>query len=100
MNIRLFIVVLYAVSMASMADIKSTMFSYTNLPDIEVFYTTPDKVDENTKILFIMHGASRTAENYLAAWQPFIQGRNVIAIAPKFTKELFSSICNLDACHY
>jgi pimeloyl-ACP methyl ester carboxylesterase len=95
MNIRLFIVVLYAASMASMADIKSTMFSYTNLPDIEVFYSTPDTVDENTKILFIMHGASRTAENYLAAWQPFIKGRNVVAIAPKFTKELFPQYVTL-----
>jgi hypothetical protein len=45
MSIRLFIVVLYAVSMQSVADVKSTMFSYTNLHDIEVFYTTTDKVD-------------------------------------------------------
>ena len=81
--------------MLAMADVKSTMFSYTNLPDIEVFYSTPDTVDENTKILFIMHGASRTAENYLAAWQPFIKGRNVVAIAPKFTKELFPQYVTL-----
>jgi len=42
-----------------------------------------------------MHGASRTAENYLAAWQPFIKGRNVVAIAPKFTKELFPQYVTL-----
>lgn len=89
MIIRLLIIISFLGSWSLTANTKSTIFSYTNLPDVEVFYSVPKEINSDTKILFIMHGASRNAEEYLAAWLPFIKERNVLAIAPKFTKDLF-----------
>ena len=44
---------------------------------------------DETMLLFIIHGASRTAEGYLEDFLPHIQEKNLIAVAPKFSKESY-----------
>ena len=70
-------------------QIEEATFSYWNKPDSKIYYSVPESIDENTKIIFIMHGASRTAEKYINDWLPLVQNRNVVLIAPKFSKESF-----------
>ena len=70
-------------------QIDEVTFSYWNKPDSKIYYSVPESIDENTKIIFIMHGASRNAEKYINDWLPLAQNRNVVLIAPEFSKELF-----------
>ena len=95
----LLIILLFSTINLTYAEVRSTIFSYGNLPDIEVFYTIPAEINDQTKILFIMHGASRNADQYLAAWQPHVADRNVVAIAPRFTKELFPHYVKIGRAH-
>jgi len=73
----------------SAREIHQSTFVYADKPDIEVFYSLPEKVNDETMVLFIIHGASRTAEGYLEDFLPHIQGKNLIAVAPKFSKESY-----------
>ena len=70
-------------------QIDEVTFSYWNKPDSKIYYSVPESIDENTKIIFIMHGASRNAEKYINDWLPLAQNRNVVLIAPEFSKERF-----------
>ena len=70
-------------------EISQSTFIYTDKPDIEVFYSLPEKVNDETMVLFIIHGASRTAEGYLEDFLPHIQEKNLIAVAPKFSKDFY-----------
>jgi pimeloyl-ACP methyl ester carboxylesterase len=70
-------------------QIDEATFSYWNKPDSKIYYSAPESIDENTKIIFIMHGASRNAEKYINDWLPLAQNRNVVLIAPEFSKERF-----------
>ena len=70
-------------------QIDEATFSYWNKPDSKIYYSVPESIDENTKIIFIMHGASRNAEKYINDWLPMVQNRNVVLIAPEFSKERF-----------
>ena len=65
-------------------EIEETTFSYWDKPDSQIYYSIPETIDSNTKIIFIMHGASRGAEKYLNDWLPLAQDRNVVLIAPEF----------------
>ncbi|MGY8772929.1 MAG: hypothetical protein ACKVID_06050, partial [Gammaproteobacteria bacterium] len=49
----------------------------------------PPTITPKTKILFIVHGASRAAEKYLNDWMLLSQGRDVLLVAPKFSKEFY-----------
>ena len=70
-------------------EIHQSTFIYADKPDIEVFYSLPEEVNDETMVLFIIHGASRTAEGYLEDFLPQIQEKNLIAVAPKFSKESY-----------
>ena len=70
-------------------QIQETTFSYWNKPDSKIYFSIPESIDQNTKIIFIMHGASRTAKKYLNDWFPLVMNRNVVLIAPEFSKELY-----------
>jgi pimeloyl-ACP methyl ester carboxylesterase len=70
-------------------EIEETTFSYWDKPDSQIYYSTPKTIDADTKIIFIMHGASRGAKKYLNDWLPLAKGRNVVLIAPEFTKESY-----------
>ena len=71
------------------SEIKQTTFAYWDKPDVEIFYLTPKKIDINTQILFVIHGNNRNAEDYISAWIPFIENKNIIVVAPTFDKKNF-----------
>ena len=68
------------------AEIKQTTFAYWDKPDVEIFYITPEKINKDTKVIFVIHGNSRNAEDYLSAWIPHVINKNVIVAAPQFRK--------------
>ena len=70
----------------SSLEIKQTTFAYWDKPDVEIFYITPKEINEDTKVIFVIHGNSRNAEDYLSAWIPQVLNKNVIVAAPQFTK--------------
>ena len=80
----------------SASEINQTTFAYWNKPDIEIYYISPDVIDENTKVIFVIHGNTRNAEDYLSEWRPYIAKKNVIVVAPKFTKESFKYFALLE----
>ena len=69
MNFRTFFVVLLLVIGQSLVarDIQETRYSYWTNPDIQIYYSVPPVISEKTKIMFIIHGASRKAEQSLNA---------------------------------
>jgi len=68
------------------AEIKQTTFAYWDKPDVEIFYITPEIVNKDTKVIFVIHGNSRNAEDYLNVWIPHVTNKNVIVAAPQFRK--------------
>jgi len=74
---------------AGATEIKKTTYAYWDKPDVEIFYITPKKIDKDTQLLFVIHGNSRNAEDYITAWIPYIKNKNIIVVAPQFNKNSF-----------
>ena len=81
----IFLLAPYAVA----TEIKQTTYAYWDKPDVEIFYITPKKIDKDTQLLFVIHGNSRNAEDYISAWIPYISNKNIIVVAPQFNKNSF-----------
>ncbi len=73
----------------SARQIQKITFSYWEKPDIDIFYSSPKSINANTKLLFLMHGGSRAAEKYINDWISFSKDRNVVLVAPEFSKKYF-----------
>ena len=74
---------------ANALEIKKTTFAYWDKPDVEILYITPNAINEDTEVIFVIHGNSRNADDYLSAWIPLVQNKNVIIAAPNFDKKNF-----------
>ncbi len=86
---------IFSFSLFINADIKNTTFAFWDQPDVELNYILPQSVDEDTKILFVIHGNSRNAEDYLKLWERLVMDKNLIVIAPKFDKNNFGNFNTL-----
>ena len=93
MRIKLyFSIVCLFTSFSSFTDTSNKLtFSLWSKPDIEIFYSLPMEVNEDTKVLFVIHGASRGAKSNFTKWYEYTKNKNIILIAPKFGKEAFPS---------
>ena len=89
----------YALIMLSLSTFGSSLEKFTfdnwTKPDLDIFYHLPETVDENTKILFIIHGNSRNADDYLKVWRNLTEDENVALFAPHFTRNSFISFNTL-----
>ena len=88
LKVFIFLIFLIALNVGA-TEIKQTTYAYWDKPDVEIFYITPKKIDKDTQLLFVIHGNSRNAKDYISAWIPYISNKNIIVVAPQFNKNSF-----------
>ena len=77
-------------------DIKIVTYAAWNKPDVDLLYVLPKEINSDTKVLFVIHGASRNAEFYLEQWIESSKDKNIILVAPHFIKRNFRSYHTLE----
>ena len=87
-SLKLFFLLVLPIYLSA-SEIKQTTFAYWNKPDVEIYYITPEIIDENTNVIFVIHGNSRNAKDYLSEWMHYVKNKNVIVVAPQFKKADF-----------
>ena len=63
---------------------KSFIYKSDGNPDIETFIYVPEKVSGKTKILFVMSGFGRNADEYIDSWKKWAKKNNYIVVCPLF----------------
>jgi poly(3-hydroxybutyrate) depolymerase len=89
-----YILILLSLS-TSGSNLEKFTFDSWDKPDLDIFYHLPETVDKNTKILFIIHGNTRNADDYLKSWKKLTNGKNVALFAPQFSRNSFISFNTL-----
>jgi predicted esterase len=56
---------------------------------MNVYYYMPRNYNENSRVLFVLHGTGRNADSYRDSWIEHVEKNNVLLIVPGFSKELF-----------
>lgn len=76
---------------------KLDKFTYNvwNKPDLDVYYHLPKIINDETKVLFVIHGNSRNADNYLNTWIKLAKDKNYAIFAPHFKRSQFISFNTL-----
>ena len=66
------------------SEISKTIYASWDKPDVELLYKLPKEINKDTKVLFIIHGASRDVNRYIESWIDSAKNKNVILVAPSF----------------
>ncbi len=81
---RALLITLGVVGVVEPKNLTSFNFKSTNNPDVKVFYSAPPKISAKTKILFVMAGRQRDANNYLESWIEWGKQNDYLVLAPQF----------------
>ncbi len=82
-----------ALSSLSLSQAGETITKTFEIDDVERRRTVrahihiPDARSDDSRILVVMHGKSRTAGNYLDVWKPFTNAQGVILLVPEFARQ-------------
>ena len=77
------------------AKLDKFTFTSWNKPDLDVFYHLPKTINNDTKILFVVHGNTRNADDYLNSWIRLTKDKNIAIFAPHFKRSSFISFNTL-----
>lgn len=64
--------------------------------EIPVWYHRPQSVEADAPIVFVMHGAGRTAQNYRKYWITIAEERRFVLLVPEFSRAQFRNDYNLE----
>lgn len=71
-------------------EIQQSQFSDWSGPAIPIWTFIPKNIDLHTaSIIFVMHGGSRNADEYIKEWKKIAIDNGLIVIAPEFSKKTF-----------
>ena len=77
---------------AIVADEDVFNFSTASILDVPVFYITPEKINKDTRLVLVMHGRKRNAEEYRDQWVDYAKELNLLVIVPEFSEEKFPGV--------
>ena len=76
-------------------NVQRVLYASWDKPDVEILYRLPKEINQNTKVIFIIHGNSRDVERYINLWLEPSKDKNVILVAPHFTRSNYSNFGTL-----
>ncbi len=59
------------------------------IKNIKVYYYAPKELTQNSRIAFVLHGASRSGRGYRDEWKQHARKYNFLVLCPEFTKQDF-----------
>ena len=68
---------------------ESFLFESWDGPALQIFLTRPPKLSANRPVIFVMHGQSRTAEQYRDEWHALALKHDFLLVVPEFSEENF-----------
>ena len=81
-------------SICIFAKEDSFIFSTEYIQDIPVYVAYPEKVNKKTRLVLVMHGRQRNAEEYRDQWGDAAKELNLLVIVPEFSEDAFPGVFN------
>lgn len=81
---RALLITLGVVGVAEPKNLTSFNFKSADNPDVKVFYSAPPKFSAKNKIIFVMAGRGRNADEYLESWIEWGKANDYLVLAPLF----------------
>ena len=74
------------------ADLLEYEFEDWSGSSLPTYVTKPNKINAETRLIVVMHGRKRNAEDYRDQWVQASQDLNLVVIVPEFSEEKFPEV--------
>ena len=80
------------ISGSALAEATSYKFSTWAGPELPIFFASPSKINKATRLVVVMHGRKRNAEEYRDQWKKAAEDLNLLVIVPEFSEKNFPQV--------
>ena len=92
-KLHFFLIVLLAgISGFTVAEEQQYKFSNWDGSALPVFYAKPSKINKSTRLVVVMHGRKRNAEEYRDQWIEAAKDLNLLVVVPEYSEENFPAV--------
>ena len=77
---------------AIFADEDVFNFSTASILDVPVFFFFFNRINKDTRLVVVMHGRKRNAEEYRDQWVDYAKELNLLVIVPEFSEDKFPGV--------
>ena len=74
------------------ADLLEYEFEDWSGSSLPTYVTKPNKINAETRLIVVMHGRKRNAEDYRDQWVQASQDLNLLVIVPEFSEKNFPEV--------
>ena len=90
---KFFLTFLFAfVALDGDAATEDYKFEKWSGPSLPIYVAKPNKINKSTRLVVVMHGRKRNAEEYRDQWLQASQDLNLFVIVPEFSEENFPEV--------
>ena len=90
---KFFLTFLFAfVALDGDAAIENYKFEKWSGPSLPIYVAKPNKINKSTRLVVVMHGRKRNAEEYRDQWLQASKDLNLFVIVPEFSEEQFPEV--------
>ena len=90
---KFFLTFLFAfIALDGDATTEDYKFENWSGPSLPIYVAKPNKINKSTRLVVVMHGRKRNAEEYRDQWLQASQDLNLFVIVPEFSEEKFPEV--------
>ena len=90
---KFFLTFLFAfIALDGAAATEDYKFENWSGPSLPIYVAKPNKINKSTRLVVVMHGRKRNAEEYRDQWLQASQDLNLFVIVPEFSEEKFPEV--------
>ena len=90
---KFFLTFLFAfIALDGDATTEDYKFENWSGPSLPIYVAKPNKINKSTRLVVVMHGRKRNAEEYRDQWLQAAQDLNLFVIVPEFSEEKFPEV--------
>jgi len=97
MKLPIFLILLVLTALSSNAElIRRAKGDFTIQSTIagkqveqDIYYCGPRRIKNDTRVVIVMHGNQRNAEDYRDAWEDYAEEESLLVLVPEFTDRIF-----------
>ena len=84
--------VLLAFALSTMAENGFYKVEKVDAEEINLYFAKPKYVNKKTRLVVVMHGRKRNAEEYRDQWSDFANELNLVVVVPEFSEAQFPMV--------
>jgi len=92
LKMKIYLIIFFCSAYLFAGEDSIFIFEHSNQSKIPVYVSKPDVINNDTRLVVVMHGRKRNAEEYRNQWKEYSKELNLFVVVPEFSEQSFPGV--------